>query len=143
MTNDEIEHEIIRLKNNTASFLDNVGLPFPVPPVPKTYSHVRYAKLVEETITKLKYLSAVKGGEYAGDEDRLANFRRNSERLGMSMEAVWAVYAMKHVDSILQYVKDINAGRTRERSEPLSGRADDIIVYMLLLKAMLEEAGEK
>lgn len=109
----------------------------------KTYSHARYAQLVEETIVKLHYLSAVKGGEYAGDEDRLANFRRNAERLGMSMEAVWAVYAAKHFDSIMQYIKDINAGRTRERSEPLSGRADDIIVYMLLFKAMLEESGEK
>ena len=103
------------------------------------YSHERYTELVEETVANIKKLSALKGGEYAGDDDRLANFRRNAEALGLSMESVWAVYAAKHWDAVMQYVKDLNSGRDRVRLEPLSGRLDDIIVYCILFKAMLDE----
>lgn len=104
-----------------------------------SYSHDAYAKLVESTITKIKELGIVKGGEYAGDSDRLANFRRNAGRLGLTMESIWAVYCNKHIDSINQYVADLQAGKTRPRSESISGRADDVIVYMILFKAMVEE----
>lgn len=103
------------------------------------YSHEKYAKLVEETVGKIKELSSLKGGEYAGDTDRLANFRRNAERLGLSMEAIWAVYCNKHIDAINQFCADIQAGKTRKRMESISGRADDVIVYMILFKAMVEE----
>jgi hypothetical protein len=104
-----------------------------------SYSHDAYAKLVETTVAKIKELSTVKGGEYAGDLDCLANFRRNAERLGLTMESIWAVYCNKHIDSINQYVSDLQAGKTRPRSESISGRADDVIVYMILFKAMVEE----
>lgn len=105
------------------------------------YSHERYAKLIEETIINLKKLGELKGGEYAGDNDRLANFRRNAEKLGLNKESVWAVYCGKHLDAIFQYILDLNTGKTRTRLEPLSGRVDDVIVYMLLFKAMLDEDG--
>lgn len=103
------------------------------------YSHERYAQLVEETITNLKKLGELKGGEYAGDSDRLANFRRNAAALGLPMESIWAVYCAKHWDAVMQYVKDLNSGKDRVRLEPLSGRLDDIIVYCILFKAMLDE----
>lgn len=105
----------------------------------KTFPHARYDALVEETIATLKKLGQLKGGEYAGDDDRLANFRRNAEALGVPMETVWAVYAAKHIDAVMQFVKDLQTGKTRERLEPLSSRLDDIIVYCILFKAMLEE----
>jgi hypothetical protein len=47
-----------------------------------------------------------KGASYAGKSDKLANFKRIAERLGVSPLVVWSVYFMKHVDAILQYVKD-------------------------------------
>lgn len=103
------------------------------------YSHQRYAELVNRTIDEIKRLSEQKGGEYAGDNDRLANFRRNGEALGLPMETVWAVYAGKHWDAVQQYVKDLNTGKDRPRAEPISGRLDDLIVYCLLMKAMMEE----
>jgi hypothetical protein len=103
------------------------------------FSHARYNELVNETIELMKELSRVKGGEYAGDQDRLANFRRNAERLGTYKELIWGVYAGKHWDAVMQYIQDIGAGVKRERMESLSGRCDDIIVYMLLFKAMIEE----
>lgn len=104
-----------------------------------TFPHAEYDRLVEETIVKLKQLGKLKGGEYAGDDDRLANFRRNGDALGLPMEAIWHTYAAKHWDAVTQYIKDIVQDKTRERMEPLAGRLDDIIVYCILFKAMLEE----
>jgi|GEM_PF-792641 len=107
---------------------------------PLVYSNDRYSKLLEETIANIKKLGELKGGEYAGDVDRLANFRRNAEECGVTMETIWRVYCGKHWDAISQYVRDRQTGKHRKRLEPLSGRCDDIIVYMVLFKAMLEEA---
>lgn len=108
-----------------------------------SYSHERYDNLVAETFKKIVELGKLKGAEYAGDDDRLLNFRRNGEKFGLPMEVVWAVYVNKHLDAIMQYVSDMQDGRSRKRLETLSGRVDDVIVYMLLFKAMLDETGGK
>jgi hypothetical protein len=105
------------------------------------YPPLAFQHLVEETIENVKGLAKLKGGEYAGDGDRLANFRRNAGNLELCMEQVWAVYAAKHWDAINQYVKDTAKGVHRERMESIAGRADDLIVYLLLFKAMVEERG--
>lgn len=112
---------------------------------PIRFSHEAWAVLLDATIAQIKSLAELKGGEYAGDTDRLANFRRNAEAMGegTTMEEVWRIYVSKHWDAIMQYEQDLRAGRTRPRLESLSGRADDVIVYMLLFKAMLQERGEK
>lgn len=104
-----------------------------------TYSHKRYDELLFKVTEEIQKLSSLKGGEYAGDDDRLANFRRNAEALGLPMETVWAVYAAKHWDAVMQYVKDLNNGATRERLEPIDGRAHDLIVYLILFLAITEE----
>lgn len=104
-----------------------------------SYSHEDYNKLVEDTVAEIGKLSTLKGGEYAGDTDRLANFRRNADALGLTMEQIWSVYAAKHWDAISQYVKDIGTGKQRERLESITGRADDLIVYLILFKAIFEE----
>lgn len=106
-----------------------------------TYSHERYNGLVEETVKSIRSLSTLKGGEYAGDSDRLANFRRNASNLNLSMEQIWSVYAAKHWDAISQYIKDVSTGTTRTRLESIQGRADDLIVYLILFKAMCDERG--
>ena len=108
---------------------------------PASFSHERWASLLTETIAEIESLSLKKGGEYAGDDDRLANFRRNGAALGLPMETVWAVYAGKHWDAIQQFIKDQRNGKERERLEPIAGRVDDLLVYLLLFKAMLEESG--
>ncbi len=99
-----------------------------------------YDAILEETITKIKSLGILKGGEYAGDIDRLANFRRHADQIEIPYELVWRIYAGKHWDSINQYVKDIMKGHSRVRLESLDGRVDDLIVYLLLFKCMLREA---
>ena len=103
------------------------------------YTHKRYEALLEFVKDEMQSLAKLKGGEYAGDDDRLANFRRNAAALGLPMESVWGVYCAKHWDAIMQYIKDENNGVERERLEGLEGRAMDIIVYMTLFIAMLDE----
>jgi hypothetical protein len=107
---------------------------------PSMYSPARFNELIDETIETIRKLSTLKGGEYAGDADRLENFRRNATKLGLPMETVWNIYVSKHIDAIDQYVRDVQTGTTRQRLESISGRADDIIVYMILFKAMVEES---
>lgn len=103
------------------------------------FSHTRYADLASETWDRIMELSELKGGEYAGDVDRLANFRRNGLDLGLPMEVIWRVYAAKHWDAIGQYIRDLASGKERDRLEPIEGRVDDLMVYLLLFRAMLEE----
>ena len=107
--------------------------------VDKRFSHEDYAALVDETIEQINRLSKLKGGEYAGDVDRLANFRRNGLAMDLPMEVIWHTYAAKHWDAVTQYILDLRRGTARVRAEPLAGRLDDIIVYCILLKAMLVE----
>ena len=104
------------------------------------FSHDRYNEIIEATVAEIKKLGELKGGEYAGDIDRLANFRRNGENLGLSMATVWAVYAGKHWDAINQFIKDERNGKTRTRLESIEGRVDDMLVYLILFKCILEEA---
>ena len=119
-------------ERTTAGLMKEPGI-YPIP---------RYNELVQHTIKSIIQLGDLKGGEYAGDNDRLANFRRNAERWGMTMEQCWGVYVSKHYDAIQQYVQDLASGKDRQRLEGLGSRVDDIIVYMLLFKAMLDERGE-
>jgi hypothetical protein len=100
-----------------------------------------YDKLLTETWKTIVELGKKKGGEYAGDHDRLENFRRNGEHLNLPMEVIWSVYAAKHWDAITQYCADVRAGIARQRMESIEGRADDLIVYLILFKAILQERG--
>jgi len=110
--------------------------------VSKKFSNQRFGKIIDETMVTVNRLGALKGAEYAGDDDRLANFRRNAADLELTMESIWRVYAAKHWDAIGQYVRDVEHGVKRERLESLASRCDDLIVYLLLFKAMLIEAEE-
>ena len=107
--------------------------------MPKSFSHADFNTLDKTTVAEINKLATLKGGEYAGDVDRLANFRRNGAALDLPMLTVWAVYAAKHWDAIQQYIVDERKSVTRERLESITGRADDMIVYLLLFKAMVLE----
>lgn len=105
----------------------------------KRFPPEQWEELLDQSIKSIRQLATFKGGEYAGDDDRLANFRRNAESQGISMELVWSIYAGKHWDALQQYIRDIQSGRERQRAEPIEGRVDDLSVYLLLLKAMIVE----
>jgi hypothetical protein len=105
-----------------------------------THEEDPFEQIIDDTFDKIRYLSTTKGGEYATDDDRLSNFRRNAATLGLSKERVWAVYAAKHWDALLTYVNDMSSGYyNRPRSESPASRVDDLIVYLLLFKKMIFE----
>jgi len=96
--------------------------------------------IIEEVHRRLISLSATKGVEYTqGDDDRLANFKRAGESLGLPPLAIWMVYSSKHFDSIQSYVKDAIAGKPRLLSEPIEGRAMDLILYLVLFIGLVME----
>lgn len=105
------------------------------------FSQEAWEELLAETVARINELSTIKGGEYAAEGDRLDNFRRNGADCGVPMEVCWRIYAGKHWDSITTYVRDLQSGKDRFRSESILGRADDLIVYLILFKAMCKERG--
>lgn len=63
-----------------------------------------FDKLVADTMATTGELLIKKGAEYAGDADRLANFKRNAEKNGQTVLETWQTYWGKHVDSINSYM---------------------------------------
>lgn len=109
-------------------------------PDSRIYSHDRWKDLLAKSFAQIEKLATLKGGEYSGDSDRLANFRRNAFDCGLDYRQIWRVYAGKHWDAVGQYVKDLASQKDRVRLESIEGRINDLLVYLLLFKAMLEEA---
>ncbi len=72
--------------------------------------------------------------EYARDTDVFANFEKLSLDLGISREQVLWVQAMKHRDGIASYIRGV-----RSQREDVRGRIIDLINYLRLLYAMVEE----
>lgn len=98
-----------------------------------------FARHAGEMIKAMEDLLVVKGGEYAGSEDRLANFRRGAALAGVTPLQVAMIYASKHWDSISTYVRDMASGHVRPRAESMQGRFQDLANYMLLMAALVKE----
>lgn len=81
----------------------------------------------------------LKGREYAGSADRLANFKRNAELSGVDPLTVLHVYMAKHWDSFSTFVRDNQKGEVGELSEPIRGRLYDLINYAVLAIALIED----
>ena len=75
--------------------------------------------------------------EYARDIDNVfANFQRVGKYVGISQEQVLMVYLLKHIDGIMAYIN----GHKSQR-EGVEGRITDTIVYLLLLRGMVDSNG--
>lgn len=73
--------------------------------------------------------------EYAhASENALANFERCAVLAGVSREQALLVYMAKHFDGIAAYIK----GHKSQR-ESVTGRINDMIVYLCLFRAMVED----
>jgi hypothetical protein len=76
-----------------------------------------------------------KGIEYSGKEDRLANFKKLANDLGLNPKQVLFVYLTKHLDSIRSYIKN---GKVMS-NESIEGRIADARNYLALLRGLIEE----
>lgn len=99
-------------------------------------NHADFKLVIAETFETINQLTASKGVEYSNSDDQLANFKRLATELGLSPEAVNLVFLTKHLDSIKHYVR--NDGK-QSSSEPIHGRIDDAILYLILLKSLIIE----
>ncbi len=98
-----------------------------------------FTRLFEATIATMNKLLVVKGEEYAGSADRLANFKRGADLTGTTALQVAFIYASKHYDAIATYVRKDAAGHEQKLSEPIEGRLDDLMNYCLLMKAIIKD----
>ena len=103
-------------------------------------TQLEFEEFLNQTANQLLALTRTKGVEYAGSRDQLANFHRLSEILGMPPEAILLVYLTKHLDSIHRYVRGLIKGTPSTLSEPIQGRIDDALLYLVLLRAMTQNA---
>ena len=72
--------------------------------------------------------------EYARNVSNVfANFQRVGKYVGVSQEKVLMVYLLKHIDGIMAHIN----GHKSQR-ENVEGRITDAIVYLLLLRGMVE-----
>lgn len=94
--------------------------------------------LAEDLFSKCLKILESKGQAYSGNEDALANFKINGERLNLSKYQIWSVYFNKHIDSINNAIK-YNPNKPEDKSEGLQGRIIDAINYLIILQALLEE----
>ena len=85
-----------------------------------------------EVYSRLCELSSTKGREYAGTDDVLLNFKRLAERLYLEPRQVLSVYLTKHLDAIDSWVR---CGIIYSE-ESITGRIDDAILYLVLLRVM-------
>lgn len=102
-----------------------------------------FDKLVQDTVKSTADLLIIKGEEYAGSADRLANFKRGSERIGVTPLQVSLIYASKHFDAICTYIRKDAEGQKQILGEPIDGRFDDLINYCMLMKALVVESREE
>lgn len=94
-----------------------------------------FQKVLESVFSSMRNLTQTKGEEYAGSEDQFANFKRSAEQAGITKHQVWLVFFNKHMDSIKYFVKN---GKL-ESTESIQSRIDDAILYLILLRGMIEE----
>jgi hypothetical protein len=77
--------------------------------------------------------------EYAhADSNAFSNFEDDQEATGASRETVLSIFANKHWRGIRAWIK----GHKSQR-ENVRGRINDMIVYLCLLRGMIDEAEGK
>jgi len=99
-----------------------------------------FKQSINELHERLLALTAAKGEEYTQRaQSQFANFEASAARLGLTREQVLMVALDKHMFSVTTWVNDSARGEAREYAEPITGRVDDAILYLLLLRGMMVE----
>jgi hypothetical protein len=110
-----------------------IGYPRPEP------IHVKqFADIMASTYQDLQHLSETKGMEYRQDNYSNVhdNFDRQAAEMNTAPEKVLMIFLNKHLDAIKTHIKRMDSELAPTPSEPIYGRVDDAILYLLLLKAM-------
>lgn len=100
-----------------------------------------FSKKVEKRIDLIRQTLLTKHKEYAKDDNVFRNFDEAAGGFslhGSSAEVLWS-YMTKHLVSI----KDIVADNKPVNTEAVSEKIGDVINYLILLEAMLNQQNEK
>ena len=94
-----------------------------------------FDKIVAAARQRQDDLLRVKGADYTRHEaDRLSNFKRAAASVGVTSLQAWAIYAGKHWDAIMAFIKTGKA-----ESEAIEGRLDDLANYLYILEGLINE----
>lgn len=97
----------------------------------------QFQDMMDNDFATIKGLNSTKGADYSGNDDALLNFKRAAANIGLTPEQVWSVYATKHWDAIMTFVREGDV-----KSEPVEGRIHDVILYCFLLLGLIREKQE-
>lgn len=100
-----------------------------------------FDKLVERRVELIKSVLKSKAGEYASSKDRLHNFQRAANMLGVTREKALVGMWAKHIVSVLDIVDGFDIKKPTE--ELINEKIGDSICYLVLLEAILKEDSEK
>lgn len=93
------------------------------------------ALLMESVFEQLRQTREAGQKEYAhSEENALRNFEDTGKELDIPRERVLWIFLKKHLDGVLAYIKGYQSQR-----EDVRGRIKDIIVYLILLWAMIDD----
>ena len=95
----------------------------------------KFNDILTTRLQKIEATLGTKAREYAHDGDRLYNFKVAGRMTGVSpAEALWGM-AAKHLVS----VQDLVIGKLENKKEMVDEKCTDMINYLILLIAVLEE----
>lgn len=92
-------------------------------------------KIMSQVFEECQKLRMAGQAEYAHkDSNAFRNFEACATFLDVDREKVLMTYLFKHFDGIAAYIKGLKSQR-----EDVRGRINDAIVYLCLLRGMIEE----
>lgn len=98
-----------------------------------------FYELMQSVFEKCAAISKAKGHDYTkGSSDALANFKEAGKDIGVGPIPVCWIFMNKHYQAITNYVKS----NGQSESEPISERIKDLINYLVLLQALINESNE-
>ena len=98
-----------------------------------------FKKLMEDTYQELVRISDTKGKEYTVGQDRLENFKKQGEDIGLHPLQVWATFVNKHYRAIQAFIRN---GGQELSEEKIEGRFYDLMLYGMLGLALVYELKE-
>jgi hypothetical protein len=102
--------------------------------------HERKNEIFKEVFDSCLNLQYGKAKDYATNVDALSNFKsQDAEVLGLTPFQKWGVYFGKQAMSILGAIGK-NPEMPSTTSEPIEERINDAIIYLVLLKCLLEDS---
>jgi hypothetical protein len=93
-----------------------------------------FLQFIEDTLREIIALRQVKSVDYSDPDDAFSGLRRVAGEMEISEAKTLLVFMAKHWDTVRQYV---NRGDGRS-SEEIADRINDMILYLILLKAVMK-----